>query len=170
MNDTTAEPIAAGRSCAGCTLCCKLMAVRELNKQRDAWCPHCDKKKGCGIYETRPLTCRQFYCAWMTTAELGPHWKPLHSRMVLVHDRTRNWLVVHSDPGRPDAWRSDPYYSDLRAWSAYMTPKGGRVFVFEGDRVTGITPQGEQDLGAMLRDDERDAMRRVEGESKSPSA
>ncbi|MBM3506971.1 MAG: hypothetical protein FJX64_04460 [Alphaproteobacteria bacterium] len=145
----------AGRSCASCTLCCKVMAVRELNKPRLTWCTHCDKKRGCTQYETRPETCREFYCAWMTTAELGDHWKPLASRMVLVHDRARNWLIVHVDSGRADAWRAEPYLAELRAWARYMVAKGGRVFVFQGERVIGLLADGEQDLGPMLRNDGR---------------
>ncbi len=156
----TDADLVAGRSCGSCTLCCKVMGIRELDKPRLTWCGHCDKKRGCMIYETRPETCREFYCAWMTTAELGDHWKPLNARMVLTHDRTRNWLIVHPDSGRPDAWLEEPYLSDLRAWSVYMTPKGGRVMVFRGDRVIAVLPNGEQDLGPLLRDAATEMARR----------
>lgn len=55
MADMTDAPqLVAGRSCAGCTLCCKLLAVEALAKPRAKWCPHCDSKQGCTIYETRP--------------------------------------------------------------------------------------------------------------------
>lgn len=162
--------LVAGRSCASCTLCCKVMAIRELDKPRLTWCSHCDKKRGCTIYETRPETCREFYCSWMTTPELGDHWKPLVSRMVLVHDRPRNWLVVHIDSGRTDAWRAEPYLSDLRAWSRYMAPKGGRVMIFQGERVIALLPDGEQDLGPRLREDGVAEMARRRGdEAVTPS-
>ena len=167
----TEDNLVAGRSCGSCTLCCKIMGIRELDKPRLTWCSHCDKKRGCTIYETRPETCREFYCAWMTTGELGDHWKPLTSRMVLTHDRTRNWLIVHADPGRPDAWRTEPYLSDLRSWSRYMTSNGGRVMVFHGDRVIAVLPDGEQDLGLLLRDASEMGRRRSDdGETAVPAS
>jgi hypothetical protein len=47
--------IVAGRSCAGCTMCCKLLSVEPLNKPRQQWCSHCDIGVGCEIYVTCPL-------------------------------------------------------------------------------------------------------------------
>lgn len=158
----------AGRSCDGCTLCCKLMAVREINKPRAVWCTHCDKKSGCTIYDTRPFGCRVFYCGWMTAADLGPHWKPLTARMVLSHHTAHNWLVVHVDPGRPDAWRTEPYYSDLKAWSRHMTSKGGRVMVWQGDRVFAVLPDGDVDVGTMRDDEDATDMGRRRGTDGGP--
>ena len=38
------------RHCGGCTLCCKLIPVEELNKPAGARCKHVRTGKGCSIY------------------------------------------------------------------------------------------------------------------------
>lgn len=52
------------RSCGDCRLCCKVMAIHELEKPRGEWCPHACSK-GCGIYSERPQSCRDFICCWL---------------------------------------------------------------------------------------------------------
>jgi hypothetical protein len=37
-------------------------------------CRHCDF--GCGIYETRPPVCREFYCAWRREDFIPNSWRP----------------------------------------------------------------------------------------------
>ena len=59
-----AQP-APGKTCGSCTLCCKVVGVAELKKPADVWCGHCNKAKGCKIYDTRPLECRTFYCLFL---------------------------------------------------------------------------------------------------------
>ena len=54
--------IVPGRDCAGCTMCCKLLRVEELDTPPLSWCPHCSVRTGCSIYDDRPTECRQFYC------------------------------------------------------------------------------------------------------------
>lgn len=52
------------RPCGGCTLCCKVLQVPSIEKTEGAWCPHCDKGRGCTVYEKRPQECRDFSCLW----------------------------------------------------------------------------------------------------------
>lgn len=52
------------RECGGCTACCKVMGVPELSKPDFVVCGHATKKVGCGIYEKRPTSCREFNCLW----------------------------------------------------------------------------------------------------------
>jgi hypothetical protein len=54
------EPV---KACGPCTACCALMAVEELNKPAGKRCDHLTAA-GCGIYEERPQTCREFQCSW----------------------------------------------------------------------------------------------------------
>jgi len=51
------------RPCDGCTECCSVFGVEEIDK--DPWVP-CDHltHEGCGVYTTRPKYCRTFYCLW----------------------------------------------------------------------------------------------------------
>ncbi len=57
--------------------------------------------------------CRQFEYAppnW----NIGDHWKPAKSRMVITLATGPNRLTVLVDPDRPDVWRKDPYFSDIK--------------------------------------------------------
>ena len=59
------DKVGQPRSCNGCTVCCTVLGVEPLYKGPYQPCEHtCEK--GCGIYETRPPICGQFYCLWQT--------------------------------------------------------------------------------------------------------
>jgi Fe-S-cluster containining protein len=51
------------RHCDGCTVCCSVFGVEEINKQPWEKCSNL-KDTGCSIYSTRPQHCRGFYCLW----------------------------------------------------------------------------------------------------------
>ena len=135
------------RGCDGCTLCCKVMGVRALSKPRGSWCPHCKISAGCGIYETRPTECRTFLCGYLVKPGLSEAWKPSTSRMIISNELAQNRINVHVDLGRPDAWRKQPYYSDLKTWSRHITPDRGQLVVMLGDRQVVILPDHDVDLG-----------------------
>jgi hypothetical protein len=140
----------AGRTCGGCTECCRLLAVEELNKPANTICVHCAPGSGCLIYDTRPGTCRRFMCAWLTQAEVGDHWRPGNCKMVLQPDRASATLVVHVDPEFHQAWRDTPYQDDLRAWAAAGVAGCKLVLVKVGDDFTVVFPNGDKLLGPML--------------------
>lgn len=97
---------ATTRSCGSCTLCCKLLAVYEIGKHDNEWCTHCSAKEGCGVYETRPQSCRDFKCLWLRG--VGPdELRPDRSKVIMNASADQNSMVLHVDPSRPDAWRSD---------------------------------------------------------------
>ena len=133
--------VVRGRDCGGCTLCCKLLAVEELETPPLRWCPHCNAKKGCEIYEDRPTECRQFYCEYLVNPALGDHWRPSKCKMVVVLEDYSNALVIHVDPARPHAWRDEPYYSQIRQWAEAATVTPRQVIVWDGDEKIVITPQ-----------------------------
>jgi len=148
---TAAEPmLVAGRSCAGCTMCCKLLAVEALAKPRGVLCPHCTAGVGCGIYPTRPEECQRFYCAFMSDAGLGEHWRPANAKMMIVRERTG--IVVHVDAARPGAWRSEPFYSDLKRLAAGAARNRGVILVKQGARAFALMADREQDLGNLRPD------------------
>jgi hypothetical protein len=53
------------RTCGGCTACCKILAIKELNKPAGKRCKHCAPNEGCTIYERRPLSCQYYRCLWL---------------------------------------------------------------------------------------------------------
>lgn len=88
-----------GRECGDCTLCCKLLGVKELNKPAHEWCKHCDIGKGCRIYTQRPNECQNFTCMWwagMTPEELKPD--KVHAVFTMTGDK----ITVDVDKHRKD--------------------------------------------------------------------
>lgn len=53
------------RRCGGCTLCCKLVPVKELGKPANTRCDHQRAGKGCLIHATLPISCRMWSCLWL---------------------------------------------------------------------------------------------------------
>lgn len=109
-------PIAPGRECGKCSMCCKLLHITELNKPANKWCGHCKPGYGgCSIYDTRPQICRSFACGWLMSETVGPEWYPLLSHMILSLAPFNNVMTVTCtvDPRYPWMWREEPYYSQL---------------------------------------------------------
>ncbi|MEJ0023647.1 MAG: hypothetical protein WDN76_09600 [Alphaproteobacteria bacterium] len=76
VTDQAPSEIIPGRSCAGCTLCCTIMGIKELDKPRNTHCPHCMVNVGCTIYDTRPGECGAFYCTWLYVGDIADYWRP----------------------------------------------------------------------------------------------
>lgn len=79
------------RPCGGCTACCTVMGVEELNKPNHVECQHVSAG-GCSIYETRPESCKAFQCMWrigIGTMEQRP------DLIGLVMDTTRPGDFLH---------------------------------------------------------------------------
>jgi hypothetical protein len=125
--------IVRGRDCGGCTMCCKLLSVEEIGTPPLSWCPSCDTKRGCSIYEQRPTECRQFYCEYLLDPALSEHWKPSKCKMVVVFEDFTNTLVIHVDPDRPHAWREEPFWSDIRGWVRAAGRTQRQVVVWQGN-------------------------------------
>jgi hypothetical protein len=123
--------------CDGCTLCCKLIAVEEIRKPRNQWCPDCRKGKGCGVYDTRPKACREFLCVWLdaqdkdkSAAIFGPDTKPDKCGVVIIAGADGRTAFAHVDPGYPNAWRTGPI-SRAISWLSQHTD----VYVCAGNRA-----------------------------------
>ena len=147
------DPILKGRGCGPCTLCCKVMGVTELEKPRGQWCAHCKIGSGCGIYSERPNVCRDFYCSYLISPMLGEHWFPGRSKMVVEFTPGGERMTIHVDPGRPNAWREQPYYADLKKWAAYAARDLRQVMVSIGNRAIVILPDEDVDLGIVTIDE-----------------
>ena len=146
------------RDCGGCTLCCKVLAIPELEKPKDVWCRHCSIGEGCTIYTGRPKPCREFDCGWLQSEGIPDHWYPAKSKMVMAFELDGRRIVVHVDPSRANAWRQSPYYDDLRQLAA----DGGRqVVIYVGTRATVILPDREIDLGTCTENDRIVSYQRV---------
>lgn len=134
-------------------MCCKLMAIDALAKPRAVWCPHCDQKRGCTVYETRPEPCRIFYCGYRMLPALDERWKPSKAKFLVNYESRNNRIVIHADPARAGAWRQEPYYSAIKDWANNAVRENGMVLVWTANRATAVLPGKEKDLGP-VRDDQ----------------
>lgn len=128
-------------------MCCKLLAIDVLDKPRGAWCPHCDQKRGCTIYESRPAPCRGFHCGYLRLPQIDDRWKPSKAKFLINYEAQAGRIVIHADPARPDAWRSDPYFKTIRLWAAASRKEGSFVLVWAGANATIVLPDREINLG-----------------------
>jgi hypothetical protein len=130
-------------------MCCKLMAIAEIAKPRQSWCPHADPGNGCRIYPGRPSECRAFNCGYLVEARFGEHWRPTTSRMVIVTEGPEKLTVIHVDAGRPDAWRREPYYSEIKQWAMTALPVGGQVIIQQRTTAFVVLPDRDKEVGTI---------------------
>lgn len=112
------------RRCGECTLCCKLLPVRELGKGANERCRF-QSHKGCRVYHQPrkgfPVSCSLWNCRWLVDPETTKLRRPDRSHYVvdIMPDLVRvdnndtgesqeiSVVVVWVDRAFPDAWR-DP--------------------------------------------------------------
>jgi hypothetical protein len=95
------------RDCGGCTYCCTVVGVNELNKPAGTKCDHCNVGVGCTIYEERPESCRTFHCAWVYGVG-NEDARPDRSRVIFWEregqiDGAPKIITCEVDVNRPDA-------------------------------------------------------------------
>jgi len=115
-----------GRRCGTCTLCCKLLTIPQFGNPSGEWCPHCVQGRGCALYPDWPNECRSFYCGYLLWPELGEHWRPSRSKLVVTFKPDGMEIIIHVDPGVPNAWRAEPYYTEIRSMAGQAVD-GGRL-------------------------------------------
>jgi hypothetical protein len=129
------------RACGTCSLCCKVMAVPALGKPRNTWCQHARPGRGgCAIQgqPERPVECGEFMCAWLERPDVLPddlrpdrvHAFITGAKAGAPGQAMGDAIVVHVDPGYPDAWRTGP----LAGLIERVTRAGLRVLVAVGNK------------------------------------
>jgi hypothetical protein len=149
-----AEPrLVPGRSCGTCSLCCKVLRIEETASPAGEWCKHCDPGHGCRVHPTRPAACRDFFCMWLTHSEVGDHWVPAKSKMVLRPELNGARIAAHVDKSTPGAWLRSPYYDDLKRWAKIAAEGDNQVSVWIGMHAIVILPERDVDLGVVDEDE-----------------
>lgn len=123
------EPV---RPCGGCTRCCTNMAIEELDKPIDVDCTYLHPDGGCGRYETRPQSCREFECLWRKG--LGTRYlRPDKSDVMYCTTSNGSALVGFVTPGRPGAWKRGESHEVVK----WHVKNGVPVFIVDqGKRYT----------------------------------
>lgn len=67
-----------GRECGTCNACCVVPSIDdpELRKLPGVACVNTRPDGGCAIYQTRPRTCRDFFCGWRRLEWVGMGLRP----------------------------------------------------------------------------------------------
>jgi hypothetical protein len=146
-------PVLVARSCDGCTLCCRVMEATTINKPQGVICEYCDVGLGCGIHTKRPDECRDFFCGWLLDGSLGEEWRPETSHIIITYDLDGHRLNANADPLFPDAWKREPYLSQLKAWAAKALTRNCQVIAYVGRHTYPILPDRYVDLGVFTNDD-----------------
>jgi hypothetical protein len=141
------------RCCGTCTLCCKLLTIPAFGNPSGQWCPHCVQGRGCTLYPDWPNECHAFQCGYLLSPELGEHWRPSRSKLVVAFKPDGMELVIHVDPGVPNAWRVEPYYSEIRNMAGRAAQTATTIFVQIGRRVIVVFPDRDVDLGIVAEDE-----------------
>lgn len=138
--------LAEPRPCGECGLCCKVLKLEALGKPDGVMCVHFARGKGCTIHPTRPQDCRTYFCIWTMAARLDERWRPDRAGFVIAPG-VADEIVLHVDPDRPDAWRREPYHSEIRRL-ATVTPQGFKMIIVRcRGEVTAVFQSGEIPLG-----------------------
>lgn len=135
------------KQCGECSLCCKVMGIPELRKPKDTSCVHIVPHRGCDIYGERPQSCRNFACHWLVNSAVSDAWKPSTCHMVI--EAKQRSMVIHVDPDFAEAWRSEPYFSEIKAMAKAGLDKGAMTLVIEKLRTIVILPEDVIDLGLL---------------------
>ena len=94
--------------------------------------------------------------------ELGEHWRPSHSKLVVAIKPDGMEIVFHVDPGVPNAWRAEPFYSEIRSMAGNALGSAYTIFVQIGRRIIVVFPDREVDVG-VVAEDERIAIQEEAG-------
>jgi hypothetical protein len=119
------------RKCGDCTLCCKLVPVKELDKPASTRCKHQRQFRGCLVYHSdeMPFSCSLWNCRWLVNNDTADLSRPDRSHCVIdimpdfiiamENDKKIQIQVVQIwvDANWPDAWKT-------RAMHDYMMRRG----------------------------------------------
>lgn len=128
------------RQCGECTLCCKLVAVRELSKRGGQRCDHQRLSKGCAIYARRPPSCIAWNCRWLVEDDTAGMSRPDRAHYVI--DIMRDFVTaVPNDGGERIPIQVVQVWVDPKFPDAHQDP-ALRAF---------LARRGEEGIAAIIR-------------------
>ena len=107
------------------------------------------------------------FCEWMIAQGLGEEWKPERAKFALFVRNNGTRMTAHVDPGAPNAWKREPYYTNFKRWAA----EGGSrtpihlVDVMIGERLIVVLPDREIEFGVLRPDQSVQMERRADARS-----
>ena len=98
------------------------------------------------MYADAPSECHQFQCFWSNEILKSEEWKPDRCKLV-VWSNTPSRIIVDVDGDYPNAWRREPHFGQIKAWSDRTRARPVEVLVRVRGRMIVIFPEAEIDLG-----------------------
>jgi len=95
------------RECGSCTLCCKMLYVKDYNSPIGKYCKNCNPNQGCKIHEERKEICRTFDCLWIKQTQIPESYRP--DRCHFLFELPSHSLVYfgHVDTDYPETFNSE---------------------------------------------------------------
>lgn len=119
--------------CGPCTECCWVLKVPEKNKGLWQDCPH--RNLGCEIYASRPESCREYVCLFISD-DLPEEYRPDKMRAIVsLFKHAPKLLVIHA--WEPYVWTQMP----LRHLITKMRQAGYDVEIKWGEPGKGTIKQ-----------------------------
>src|SRR4051794_26182341 len=87
------KDLVPGRSCGTCNVCCVALTIDEptLRKPQGFRCRNAQADNSCAIYDSRPPSCRTFYCGWRLLKWVPEPFRPDRSGvLVRIYQPTPN--------------------------------------------------------------------------------
>lgn len=118
-------PKAIDRDCDGCSVCCHIFHIWELDKPMRVWCRHISSAHdSCTEYDSRPTSCREFLCHWRLETALVPEcFKPSVCGFIITYSRQQRAFLVHET--REGAF--DDAVLELMDWVHRLRRRGAKV-------------------------------------------
>lgn len=129
MTTRSLPVLSPSRSCGTCSLCCTLMGVKELGKDRNVKCSHVSVTGACRIYAGRPDSCRAFRCLWLQ-GSLPFNLQPSRIGAVATANVEGTALVWHVAPRDRGMWRKR---GPFREYLLLLLRRGVRSVIVCGD-------------------------------------
>lgn len=130
------------RQCGGCTLCCRLLPVKDIGKPGSERCQHQRTGKGCAVYHKLARvspSCVLWNCRWLIGVDTADLSRPDRSHYVI--DIMPDFITITEDGKEPanveivQVW-VDPKYPD-----AYKDPA----------LLDYLARRGEEGIAAIIR-------------------
>jgi len=118
------------RSCGPCSACCEVLEVRALDLPAWTRCPDQCEGGGCGIYETRPDSCRPYRCSWLN-GELEDDERPDLVGVIVDEGLSQMFKPLWGDSARcvREVWPGASKSDQAAGLISRLARLGGDIFI-----------------------------------------
>jgi len=92
--------------CGTCNMCCEFPPIPELNKPPSVLCQNCTENVGCNIYNSRPISCRNFDCVYLQSDDMDESLRPNECRVTFEKVTTKIYFGVEL-PKDVGSWKKE---------------------------------------------------------------